>query len=162
MRNILPLLSAAWVAAMVAVSPLHAAGRLSAGAARADDPVDSTLVGRNILSLIPRNIRVDQTQAVWNALQAHIKANGEKPLTGYRIRVFQDNSPSARRKSEEIAATLRSRFPGVGVYRTFESPNYRVALGDFRTKDDALGVYRQLRGTYPTAYIIREPIHYPQ
>ena len=48
------------------------------------------------------------------------------------------------------------------MYRSFESPNYKVCIGDFRTKDEALGIYNALKGTYPTAYIIKESINYPK
>ena len=48
------------------------------------------------------------------------------------------------------------------MYRTFESPNYKVTVGDFRSKDEALGIYNALKGTYPTAYIIKETINYPR
>ena len=53
-------------------------------------------------------------------------------------------------------------IPGIGVYRTFESPNFKVCVGDFRTKDEALKVYHSLKGAYPTAIILKETINYPR
>ena len=123
--------------------------------------MDTTLVGRDIMHVIGGGIRVNQSPAVRNALAAYIRSNSGKKIQGYRIRVFYDNSPQARTRSESVAAYIRSQYPEHGVYRTFESPNYRVTVGDFRTKDEALKIYMVLKSIYPTAYIIKENINYP-
>ena len=123
--------------------------------------MDTTLVGRDIMTLMGSGISVNQTSAVRTALNKYIYSNTGKKIQGYRIRVFYDNSPQARTRSESIAAYLRNQFPENGVYRSFESPNYKVTVGDFRTKDEALKIYMALKGIYPTAYIIKESINYP-
>ena len=50
----------------------------------------------------------------------------------------------------------------MGVYRTFESPNYKVSVGDFRTKDEALKVFQALKASYPTALLLKDTINYPR
>lgn len=138
-----------------------------AGAALAQDttrvaPVDSTLVGKDILSVMGPGVTVDQTPVVRQALQSYVSNNGGKAISGYRVRVFYDNGPQARDKSEAIEQLLKKQYPEVMVYRSFESPNYKVSIGDFRTKDEALRIYNALKGTYPTAFIIKESINYPR
>ena len=123
--------------------------------------MDTTLVGRDIMSLVGSKVNVSQSSAVRNALNNYIRSNSGKRIQGYRIRVFYDNSPQARTRSESIAAYVRSQFPENGVYRTFEAPNYKVTVGDFRSKEEALKIYMALKGIYPTAYIIKEYINYP-
>ena len=140
---------------------------LGTAALRAQDStavklVDSTYVGRDILSVMGPGAKVNQSAPVKQALQKYVSANAEKSITGYRIRVFYNNEPSARSRSEQIETTLKEQYPGIGVYRTFESPNYKVTVGDFRSKDEALGIFNALKGTYPTAYIIKETINYPR
>ena len=123
--------------------------------------MDTTLVGRDIMSLVGSKVNVSQSSAVRNALNNYIRSNSGKRIQGYRIRVFYDNSPQARTRSESIAAYVRTQFPENGVYRTFEAPNYKVTVGDFRSKEEALRIYMTLKGIYPTAYIIKENINYP-
>ena len=125
-------------------------------------PVDSTLIGKNILSVLGSGVQVEQSAPVRQALEKHIHDNAAKPITGYRIRVFYDNGPQARSRSESIEHTLRKQFPGTSVYRSFESPNYKVSVGDFRSKDEALRIFNALKGNYPTAFIIKESINYPR
>jgi len=140
---------------------------LGAAALRAQDTtavnlVDSTFVGRDILSVMGPGAQVNQSATVRQALQKYVSSNAEKSITGYRIRVFYNSDPSARTRSESIEASLSEQYPDIGVYRSFESPNYKVTVGDFRSKDEALGIYNALKGTYPTAYIIKETINYPR
>ena len=142
---------------MLAATALHAQQDTTAV-----ELVDSTYVGRDILSVIGPGAKVTQSTPVRQALQKYVSSNAGKTITGYRIRVFYNNEPSARSRSESIEATLKSQYPCIGVYRSFESPNYKVTVGDFRSKDEALGIYNALKGTYPTAYIIKETINYPR
>ena len=140
---------------------------LSSVGAKAQDSLnlarmDSTYVGKSILSVIGPGAEINQTSQVREALVHYVNSNASKAVQGYRIRVFYDNSPQARVRSESIAAYLRAQYPETGVYRSFESPNNKVTIGDFRTKDEALRIYNALKGTYPTAYIIKENINFPR
>ena len=123
--------------------------------------VDSTLMGKDILNVLGQ-VKVNQSQAVKTAFRQYVQQNASKKLSGYRIRVYYDNGQAARTKSEGIEHYIRAQYPGVGVYRTFESPNYKVSVGDFRTKDEAMRIYKSLKAVYPTAYIIKETINYPR
>ena len=124
--------------------------------------VDSTLVGRNILSILGPGVTVDQSRVLRNAFDNHVADNASRKLTGYRIRVYFENGQNARGRSEAIAATISRTYPGIGVYRTFDSPNFKVCVGDFRTKDEALKIYHSLKASYPTALILKETINYPR
>ena len=127
--------------------------------------IDSTLRGQDILNLIRTSdgkSEIDQPAAVRDAFRKYVSRNAGKPIPGYRIRVYYDNGQNARSRSEAIARSVSNAFPGIGVYRTFESPNFKVCVGDFRTKDDALKVYHTLKATYPTAIILKETINYPR
>ena len=132
--------------------------RVDSGSAQ----VDSTLMGRSILSVLGPGVTVNQSRTMRSALDSYVSNNAAKKLSGFRIRVYFDNGQSARTRSESIARSISNAFPGIGVYRTFESPNFKVCVGDFRTKDEALKVYHALKATYPTAIILKETINYPR
>ena len=124
--------------------------------------VDSTLLGRNVLSVLGSGVSVNQTPAMRSALDRYVQNNASKKLTGYRIRVYFENGQNARARSEAIARSVSNAYPGIGVYRTFESPNFKVMVGDFRTKDEALKVYQSLKASYPTALLLKDTINYPR
>ena len=124
--------------------------------------VDSTLLGRNILSVIGSGVTVNQSSALRGAFDRYVSNNASKKMAGYRIRVYFDNGQNARNRSEAIARSIANSYPGIGVYRTFESPNFKVSVGDFRTKDEAMKVFQSLKASYPTALLLKENINYPR
>ena len=126
--------------------------------------VDSTLRGKDIIGLIRSadgKSEIDQSAAVRDAFKKYVSRNAGKPISGYRIRVYYDNDQKARGRSESIARTIAGRYPGLRVYRTFESPNFKVTVGDFRSKDEALRLFNDLKAQYPSAFIVKENINYP-
>lgn len=124
--------------------------------------VDSSLVGRSILSVMGTGVTVNQSRTLRTAFDQYVSANASKKMTGYRIRVYFENGQNARGRSEAIAKSISGAYPGLGVYRSFESPNFKVTVGDFRTRDEALKLYHALKGQYPTALILKETINYPR
>lgn len=123
--------------------------------------VDSTLVGHSILSDLGSGVRVNQSQRMRNALDRYVQDGPSKKIPGYRIRVFFGSDRNARARSEGIVAGLQGAYPDHEVYRSFESPNFKVTIGDFRSRDEALQLFNQLKGQFPTALIIKENIRYP-
>ena len=150
---------------IIAILALLPAMMLRAQEYRVDNgsaSVDSTLVGRSVLSVLGSGVTVNQSTAMKSAFDSYVSANASKKVSGYRIRVYYENSQNARNRSESIARTISGTYPGIGVYRTFESPNFKVCVGDFRTKDEALKLYHALKSSYPTAIILKETINYPR
>ena len=150
---------------IIAILALLPAMMLRAQEYRVDNgsaQVDSTLVGRSVLSVLGSGVSVNQSSAMKSAFDSYVSANASKRITGYRIRVYYENNQNARNRSEAIARSISVTYPGIGVYRTFESPNFKVCVGDFRTKDEALKLYHALKSSYPTAIILKETINYPR
>lgn len=150
---------------IIAILALLPAMMLRAQEYRVDNgsaQVDSTLVGRSVLSVLGSGVSVNQSSAMKSAFDSYVSANASKRITGYRIRVYYENNQNARNRSEAIARSISGTYPGIGVYRTFESPNFKVCVGDFRTKDEALKLYHALKSSYPTAIILKETINYPR
>ena len=150
---------------IIAILALLPAMMLRAQEYRVDNgsaQVDSTLVGRSVLSVLGPGVTVNQSAAMRSAFDSYVSANASKRVSGYRIRVYYENNQNARNRSEAIARSISGTYPGIGVYRTFESPNFKVCVGDFRTKDEALKLYHALKSSYPTAIILKETINYPR
>ena len=131
--------------------------------------MDSTLMGKSIFSILPgsgRNgsqsvVSVNQSDAVLKALNSHIAANSERKLSGYRVRIFSDNKQNARSVSEVALETFKGKFPGCPAYRTYTNPFFKVTVGDFRTKSEAMLMLQQVKSIFPTAFIVPETINYP-
>ncbi|MDR3297027.1 MAG: SPOR domain-containing protein [Prevotellaceae bacterium] len=101
--------------------------------------------------------------SVENLLLKHVAHNQRHPhIEGYRIRVYRDNSSKASKTSQEIADALAVQFASVPTYRDYTNPYFKVSVGDFRSKDEALRLLPRIKQLYPTAYIVTENIHLPE
>ncbi len=70
--------------------------------------------------------------------------------TGYRVQVFDDNNPRTARSSAESAENrMRAEFPHLRTYLSFNSPYWRVKVGDFRTRAEAEAVLAEIRQALP-------------
>ncbi|MDE5972058.1 MAG: SPOR domain-containing protein [Muribaculaceae bacterium] len=69
---------------------------------------------------------------------------------GYRVQVFSDNNPrTAKREAQSKAAALSGTFPQWATYLTFDSPYWRLRVGDFRTYEDATQAVVELKNAFP-------------
>lgn len=124
--------------------------------------VDTALVGKSVIATMPENVRVLSSAAVQRALEANAQSGIEKKVGGFRIRIFFDNSQNARNESQAVAGRFKARYHDAAVYRTFESPYFKVTVGDYRTRSEALAALRRIQGDFPSAFIVKEKLKYPQ
>lgn len=69
---------------------------------------------------------------------------------GYRIMVFDDNNVrTAKSAAQARKSQVQSRFPQHRVYVVFDSPYWRVKVGDFRTRGEAEAVMAEIRAAFP-------------
>ena len=123
--------------------------------------VDSLLSGRNIFAVLPDGVNVSQSAALRSALQDRIVANDLSRVSGYRIRIFFSNSQTARGDSEAALYRFKVHHPGVAAYRTFANPYFKVTVGDYRTRSEALEALGPIKSEFPTAFIVREHFKFP-
>lgn len=128
---------------------------------------DSSLVGKNVFDIMPSRLKGDKADVIITqdslllaAMRSHIIANSGKPIRGYRIRIYYDNSQNARNESMWAYSTAINYFH-VSAYRGYSNPYFKVTIGDCRTKSEAQKLLNMVKGTFPSAFIVRESIHMP-
>lgn len=108
------------------------------------------------------SITISQDPEIANLLNTYYVQNASRPgMQGFRIRIYFDLGQHSRAESLEVMDTFMEEYPGITVYRTFQSPYYKVSVGDFRTRDEALKQLKHLSRKYPKAFIISEWINFP-
>lgn len=122
--------------------------------------VDSTLIGKSIFNLMP-NVTIHQSQNILTAMNRQISSNSSRKVSGFRVRIFNDNKQNSRGASEAAMARFKGMYPGVAAYRTYSNPFFKVTVGDFRTKSEAMQLMQSIKGSFPSAFIVKETINYP-
>ena len=129
---------------------------------------DTTLVGRDIIAIMPSkangdqaDVEIYQSDSVAVNLKRHIEANSSRSINGYRVRIFFDNRKTARAESEETLKRFESMYHDVKAYRTYANPYFKVTVGDFRNRSEAMELLTRIKPLFPSAFIVKEPISFP-
>ena len=130
--------------------------------------VDTLLIGKDIFHVMPlksrggkADVEIYQSQDVANALRKQIESNPKRTMGGYRVRIFFDNKQSARVESEETIKKFESMYHDVKAYRTYANPYFKVTVGDFRTKSEAMELLSRIKREFPSAFVVKENIEFP-
>ena len=68
--------------------------------------------------------------------------------TGYRVQVYAGNNTRlAKNEAHTVASKVRTFFPDLAVYTTFNPPRWLCRAGDFRSIEEADAMMRRLRAT---------------
>ena len=54
-----------------------------------------------------------------------------------------------------------SKYPDYAVHIKYDAPNFKVRIGDFRTKNEALELLKDIDRSYPMAFIVPDKINFP-
>lgn len=119
--------------------------------------------GNYPLAVPQGQVKVYQSEVITRMLDTYLLHNAARPgMQGFRVRIFYDLGQQSRTNSVDIQNKFLETYPGMPVYRTFDSPYYKVSVGDFRTRDEALKFLKSITKQYPKAFVVSEWINFPQ
>lgn len=94
-----------------------------------------------------------------SVLKAYRRMNEEDPrIEGYRVQLFFGE----REKAEKLKARFLKEHPDVGAYIDYLAPNFRLRVGDHRTRIGAYRLMQKLGDDYGRPYIVRTRIELPE
>lgn len=109
--------------------------------------------------IVHKDARLDvltTKQAAVNKLTAKMTSSGQ--YKGYRLQVLNSRS---RDEAFKIKSDLLQLFPDQKSYVLFQSPYFKVRIGNFYEKSEAISFKTQLAKKYPqSAYVVEDIIEY--
>lgn len=96
---------------------------------------------------------VKSTAAPAAAATGNTSSTGTRGIakpTFFRVEVFADNSRQAKAQATAKRRSLQSRFPQYPAVLAFESPFWRVRVGEFRSRSDAEAAMTEIRQAFPS------------
>jgi hypothetical protein len=85
-----------------------------------------------------------------------------KGIDGYRVQIFFDSGTYSGDRAREVKESFENDFEEIPAYLTWKAPNYRVRVGDFRSRLEAEKFLFSIRKDYPNAWIIKDKINFPE
>jgi hypothetical protein len=130
--------------------------------------VDTLLAGKDVFHVMPlrerggaADVEIYQSQEIANSLRKQVLSNHKRTINGYRVRIFFDNRQTARVESEETLKRFEAVYHDVRAYRTYANPYFKVTVGDFRTKSEAMELLSRIKREFPSAFVVKEYIEFP-
>lgn len=126
-----------------------------------------------ILALIPRT-HAQQTYESRNR-QGHIEIVGDTKVTqlvekhvalneaintipGYRIQIGSLSGSNSKQQAFVIKDRFKTSYPNTEVYIVFDEPNFKIKVGDFRSRLEAFAFLQEIKSSYP-GHIIQDYVN---
>ena len=107
------------------------------------------------------NISITQDVLLRKAVKRHIQINKNK-FPGWRVQIFFDSGQRAMSEAQSAKRRFLIRYGNQnGAYIKFESPFFRVKVGDFRTKAEAMHFKSIIEKTFPNSWVVADMVNYP-
>ena len=78
---------------------------------------------------------------------------------GYRIQIF---SGSNRKAAYSAQSKFQTKFPETHTYLSYRDPNFKVKVGDFRSRLEAEKMIEEMKPAFGGLFIISEKINLPK
>ncbi|MGN6494416.1 MAG: SPOR domain-containing protein [Agriterribacter sp.] len=113
---------------------------------QAQDATDSF---KNIT--VSRDARVDVLMKKNKEINEEVYLKTLKNMAGYRLQVINTND---RNKALDVKTKMLSEFPSEKVYMIYQSPYFKVQMGNFRNRGDAEILLNKVKKIYPSGVFI--------
>lgn len=80
------------------------------------------------------------------------------PLEGYRVQIFF----GSRNEAQRIRGEFLKKYPETGAYISYLAPNFRLRVGDFRSKMESEKFKKEIQNDFSGSYIVKDQIGLPQ
>lgn len=77
-------------------------------------------------------------------------------LDGFRIQIYSGSGVTSKNDAAETQARFMKMYPEEKAYIIYNAPFWRVRVGDYRTRSEALRLLSKLGGSFSGSYIVRD------
>ena len=106
---------------------------------------------------------IRQDPRITDLLVRHSQINQRRHGSdGFRLEIYFGSESKAREKAVRVKNEFNLVFPTIPSYLLFQTPNFKVRIGDFRNKSEALKTKAYIASKYPNAFIVKDFIRFPE
>ena len=111
-------------------------------------------------------VNIYQSSSIKTLVNKFISINQkQRGIKGYRIQIFSASEQQAREAANKKRSKFVSTYPDFDyrlIYPLYQPPFFKIRVGDYRTKEEALKFYKQVVKQFPNSYIVKAVINYPK
>ncbi len=77
-------------------------------------------------------------------------------VRGFRVQIYNGND---RKKASQIKLDFMRAFPGVRSYMIYNNPQFRIRVGDFRSRKEALELYNKVSAKFNPSMVVPDVVN---
>jgi hypothetical protein len=77
-------------------------------------------------------------------------------VRGFRVQIYNGND---RKKASQIKLDFMKMFPGIRSYLVYNNPQFRIRVGDFRSRKEALDLYNKLSARFNPSMVVPDVVN---
>jgi hypothetical protein len=91
-------------------------------------------------------------------LMNHYKSINSKKrgIEGYRVQIYFNSNRDATR---EIKAKFLSLYPDIPIYEIYQQPNFKLRVGDCRTRFEAEKIQQQISANFLNSFVVQDIVN---
>lgn len=83
-----------------------------------------------------------------------------KKIDGFRIQIVSFAGANSKVSTEKVAAQFAQQFPDIPYYKSYLEPNFRLRVGNYRTKLEAYKALQKISLAFPGAFVLKDQVNF--
>lgn len=114
-------------------------------------------------SLSGATVSIYQDGEIQALVLRHITLNKKQGgISGYRVEIFSETGYGAKDAAENARKEFEKKYESIPAYVVWDGINFKVRIGDFRSRDEAKRTMFEISPDYPFTFMVKEMINFPK
>jgi hypothetical protein len=103
----------------------------------------------------------EQDELLRKVVKRHIELNNDG-FEGFRVQIYFGSGQRAMGEAQTVKKNFLNKYgKDYNAYIDFDSPFFKVRVGDFRTKAEAMYFQNLISPSFPNSWIVQVRVNYP-
>ena len=82
----------------------------------------------------------------------------KQSIPGFRIQIYFGSN---RQKAVDVQKDFASKYPSLSNYLSYQQPNFKVRIGDYRSRFEAQKFLKEIESNFPGSFIVPDDVKLP-
>ena len=115
------------------------------------------------LNYAQKNVSYNMEKGINVLEQQYVEAwRRIKKIDGFRIQITSFSGVNSKTSIENTAEQFKQQFPEIPCYTTYSEPNFRLRVGNFRTKIEAYKALQKIALFFPGAFVLKDQVEFKE
>lgn len=103
-------------------------------------------------------VKYTQDEKITTLVNRRLEENRVKLSSeGFRVQLHFGND---RDKAREVKSKFLNLHQDIPAYESYQQPNFRIRVGNFRTRIEAMKFLKSIKSEFPAAFVVSDDIQF--